>query len=222
MNVYVSESTIPNVGKGLFAARGIEKDECIVEYLGELLPPDQQPRNNRSNLYFDDGYTLCCHDDDFASFANDCINPPNESRKLIKSLRKYDPFYKRHLNAEINAEIQLDQESHKAFLYSRSLIKKDQEIFCHYGFLYWFNYEAFNFGFELEKEIERKGFPDDIFKYAGFHAYVKEFYPSSKEVEVSQSPSGYVVAIKFENNKGMILNMPKLSQFFDNAKGIES
>jgi SET domain-containing protein len=218
MNVYAGDSTISNVGKGLFAARDLLQDELIVEYLGELLSPDEQPRNSRSNLYFDDGYTLCCHDDDLASFANDCINPPVESRKIIKSLRKYEPFYKRHTNATINAEIHLDQDSHKAFLYSRSPIKKDQEIFCHYGFLYWFNHEAFNLGFELEKEIERNGFPDDIFKYAGFHAYVKEFYPSSKEIEVSQSASGYVVAIKFENNKGMILNMPRLSQFFDNFK----
>jgi SET domain-containing protein len=221
MNVYSKESNIPNVGKGLFAARDIEKDECIVEYLGDLLQPDQEPRSQRSNVYFNDGTILCCHDDDLASYANDCIKVPTEARKLLASLRKYKPFYEKHPNTQVNAEIHLEEEQHKAFIYSRTLIKKDEEIFCHYGFPYWFNHEAINVGFELEKEIERNGFPDDLFRYAGFHAYIKEFYPQSKEIDVTEVERGFVIAIKFENDKGIILQMPRLSKCFEKSERLE-
>lgn len=214
IKVYEGLSIIPNVGKGLFAARDIAKDEVVAEYLGELLPPDQNPKNERSNLYFKDGYTLCCYDNDLASYANDCIEAPKETRKLFSSLRKYEPFYKKYPKASINAEIHIEEDSHRAFLYARENIKKDEEIFCHYGFSYWFNYEALNFGFEMEKEIQRNGFPDDLFKYVAFHSYVKEFYPQSKTVESTETENGFVVAIKFEDDKGMILNMPKFSKFF--------
>jgi len=212
--VYEAESIIPNIGKGLFAARDIAKDEVIAEYLGELLQPDQELRSERSNIYFKDGTVLCCHDNDLASFANDCINSPTQPRKLIGSLRKHKPFYERYNKADLNAEIHLEESQHKAFLYAREDIKKDQEIFCHYGFSYWFNYEATNIGFELEKEIERNGFPDDLFKYAGFHAYLKDFYPQSKGMEYKENENGFIIMVKFEGDKGLLLQMPRLSQCF--------
>lgn len=212
--VYEGQSIIPNIGKGLFAARDIAKDEVIVEYLGELLKPDQKPRNDRSNIYFNDGTILCCHDNDLASFANDCIDAPTNPRRLIGSLRKSKPFYERYQGANLNAEIHLEEDQHKAFLYARQDIKKDEEIFCHYGFPYWFNYEATNIGFELEKEVERNGFPDDLFKYAAFHAYVKDFYPNSKGFEYKQGGQGFIVMVRFEGEKGLILQMPRLSQCF--------
>jgi len=212
--VYEGQSIIPNIGKGLFAARDIDRDDIIVEYLGELLKADQKPRNDRSNVYFNDGTILCCHDNDLASFANDCINAPTIPRKLMSSLKKYKPFYEIYPGANLNAEIHLEEKGHRAFLYARQDIKKDEEIFCHYGFAYWFNYEAINIGFESEKEIEKKGFPDDLFKYAAFHAYVKDFYPNSKGFEYRESPEGFVIIVKFENDKILVLNMPKLSQCF--------
>lgn len=214
LKVHSKNSEISGLGKGLFALQDIEKDEVIVEYLGDLLSPGNEPKNPRSNLYFKDGTILCCFDDDLASYANDCVKVPSEPRKLLLSLRKYKPFYEKHSSANLNAEIHLDEENHKAFLYARQNIKKDEEIFCHYGFPYWFNYEIINIGFNVEKEIKNKGLPDNLFKYSAFHAYVKEFYPQSNSVEVSESSFGFVVAIKFENNKGLVLNMPRISELF--------
>lgn len=215
--VYSDQSIIPNIGKGLFASEVIKKDEIIAEYLGVLLSPDQEPENERSNLYFKDGTVLCCKEDDLASFANDCINAPSIPRKLLLSLRKYKPFYERYPGAKLNSEIQLEEDQHKAFLYAREDIQKGEEIFCHYGFPYWFNYEATKVGFELEKETERNGFPDDLFKYAGFHAYVKNFYPNSKNFEYKEFDLGFVVTIKFEDDKVLTLNIPRLSRCFEKS-----
>lgn len=211
LSVYKDKSTIDGLGDGLFAKEDIKKDDPIVEYLGDLLTDTEELKNPRSNLYFKDGKILRCFDDDLASYANDCVKIPKEPRKLLASLRKYKPFYEKHSSANLNAEIHLEEEKHKAFLYARQDIKKNEEIFCHYGFLYWFNYEMINVGFNLEKEIEKNGLPDNLFRYSAFHAYVKEFYPQSLSLEVSEASYGYVVAIKFENNKGLVLNMPKIS-----------
>lgn len=218
MKVYLKESGIPNSGQGLFAAEDIEANSLIVEYLGDIVSPNETLKDSRSNLYFDDGYILHSHKDNLASFANDCVEAPVKSRKLIGSLKRNESFYKRFNGFKVNAEIDLDQKNHKAFLYSKFPIKKDEEIFCHYGFLYWFNHEAINFGFDFEKEIERKGLPEDIFKYRAFHLYVKEFYPGSTTLDVLKTEEGWSISINFEDGKKLLLNMPKISNLFGDFK----
>lgn len=198
-NVYVKESTIPNIGKGLFAKRNIKSDMIIVKFTGKLRMPHEKILSSRSNIYFVDGYVLECPISDLASFANDAIDFIKESRQLIKALQSTDPFYKKNNNTQINSYIKTNSKLHQAYLVSIRDIKENEEIFCHYGFQYWFKKEITEIGFLQEIEIEQNGFPEKIFKYPAFVNYLYEFYPKNIRFEIKQFKNMYVVIIYFDN-----------------------
>lgn len=186
--VYSKNSNIPNSGKGLFAKKYIKKGETIVEYTGSLKKLSAKTNSNRSLIYFEDGFILECPNDDLASFANDAINFNRQRRKLMAALKSNKPFYRIHTNARVNAELKTNVISHRAFLIAYENIEVGEEIFCHYGFDYWFRTEIQFIGFLEEDEIETNGFPEKIFEYPAFNSYVKEFYPKTTHVEISEIP----------------------------------
>lgn len=114
--LYIKDSTIPNIGKGLFTKTNIKTGSIIVEFMGILRKPNEPVLNSRSNIYFIDDYVLECLDTDMASFSNDAINFNEKSRYLIKTLNSLEPFYKKHSNIKINAHIIINNKSHLAFL----------------------------------------------------------------------------------------------------------
>jgi hypothetical protein len=88
---YVSESTIPQSGQGLFAIRRIKRGSVIAEFKGRLLKP------TRSTILFSDRHKFSCDEADQASFANDCICVPLARRKLTEALRSTTtPFFQLH------------------------------------------------------------------------------------------------------------------------------
>jgi len=195
--VYVDKSTIPKIGQGLFALKNIKKNSMIVEFKGVLHKSKGNIKTSRSNVYFYDGYVLECFPDDYASYANDAINFTGRKRKLMKTLKSSKPFYKKHKKAIVNAEIRTNDKTHRAFLFATTDIKKNEEIFCHYGFMYWFNEEKRR-GFLQEDEIDKYGFPVKIFKYPAFISYVKLFFPDYESHEIESFIFGYDFIIKLK------------------------
>lgn len=88
--MYEKESSVPNIGKGLFAKTNIKKGSIIVEFKGKLRKPNEHSliKDGRSNIYFEDDYVLECPENDLASYANDAINFTRKRRKLMETLRK--------------------------------------------------------------------------------------------------------------------------------------
>ena len=176
IKVYVKESAIPNIGKGLFAKINIQRGSIIAEFKGKLKTTKDNLASSRSNIYFHDECVLECPPTDLASYANDAVNFTGNRRKLMESLKSDIPFYKKYTNAKVNASIKINNNLHRAFLMADEDIVIDEEIFCHYGFMYWFQTEITTIGFLQEDEIEERGFPEKVFEYPAFLSYIKEFY----------------------------------------------
>ena len=212
IKVYSKDSTIPAFGKGLFAQTNITKGSIIVEFKGKLRHPDEQTTSSRSNIYFNDEYVLECPQNDLASFANDAINFTGTRRKLMKSLHSDQPFYTKHPNTKINATIKINDNLHRAFLIATENISANEEIFCHYGFIYWFKQEITISGFIEEDEIEENGFPEKIFEYPAFLSYIKHFYPDYVSHEIKPFRDTFDFIIHLSDGQCVIVNMENFSK----------
>jgi hypothetical protein len=93
--VYTKQSGIPSYGQGLFAGVDIKKGFIIDEYKGKVKSPGAKITSNRSNIQFADGFVLECSTNNLASFANDGINFPTETRQLMATLKSNKPFYEK-------------------------------------------------------------------------------------------------------------------------------
>lgn len=186
---YVKRSTLPNdtkhnLEKGLFAKKNIPNQSVIVEFIGKVTKNSKSKDESDSIVMFEDGSKLVCPNTDKASLARDPIKLPKFRRQLIKSLNSDVPFYDIHDNARINADIFIDNERHRVFLIASSNIKKHEEIFCHFGFPFWFTSELSQ-GFLQEEEIEENGFPETIHQYPAFISYLKKFYRTMINLEAN-------------------------------------
>ena len=207
---YVKESTIPNCGKGLFANKFIKEGQIIEYYTGIL--KKKNIIGTRSNIYFDDGTIMQCFDNDKASFANDAIKFDNKRRKLMETLKSEIPFYDTYPNICINAEINIINKRKKAYLKATKDIKPDEEIFCHYGFKYWLIQEL-QYGFLQEEEIEKNGFPDNIFHFPAFKKYVEKFYPDCIQCKVNQDENqDFMIVLECKFNKTLRIPIPNLKK----------
>jgi hypothetical protein len=212
IKVRFAPSTIPKCGTGLFAMTDIKKDSIIVEFKGKLRKPYEKLNSNRSNIYFNDESILKCPVNDLASYAQDAINFTGTRRFLMKALHSDIPFYEKHPNAKINAAIQLKDKLHRAFLIAEDDIINGEEIFCHYGFDYWFKREIGTIGFLQEDEIEEFGFPKKIYEHPGFLSYIKNFYPRYVRHEVKKFGNGRDFIIHLDNKQVIIMPMPNYAR----------
>lgn len=210
--VYYQDSNVKEFGKGLFAKEQIKKGSIVAEFKGKLLRPGEDPSNSRSNVYFNDEYILECPSNDLASFANDAINFTKQRRHLMESLLSDKPFYTKHPNTKVNAHIKTNSTTHRAFLIADCDIQINEEIFCHYGFSYWYKTEITKIGFLQEDEIDENGFPDDIYNYPAFFAYIKEFYPDYKNHEVKPFKDKYDdVIVDFNDGSHIVIMLERFS-----------
>jgi uncharacterized protein len=124
--LYISNSQIPNAGRGLFTAIPICKDEIISLFKGEILSnyeADERAKKGQ-NQYFinmldghimDSMYVKC-----FAKYAND---PEGSTKARFK----------------LNATITLD-DNNNICLVAQKNIQAGEEVFCRYGKRYWKKY----------------------------------------------------------------------------------
>lgn len=137
-------------------------------------------------------------------------------------MKKDKPLYKKHKKSTINATIKLHDNTHRAFLIALCDIKKDDEIFCHYGFMYWFFCEASDIGFLPEEELDKNGAIREIFKYPAFVKYIYEFFGDVDRIEyvpysqtttdvIIHHKTGGCVVMPLKNE--IIFDAVKLEQF---------
>jgi SET domain-containing protein len=202
LRAYVKESKIPNSGKGLFARDDIKKGLIIAEFKSVVKEMGNLTQT-RSNIFFNDNKILECYLDDVASFANDAIHFTKVQRKIMESLNSREPFYKKYKNCEINATIKLYENAHRAVLVATQDILKDSEIYCHYGFDYWFKNEGNDVGFIPDKDlIAAKGEIHELYRYPGFLSYIGEFYHDIVKIEYKPYDKNTTDVILHHNSGG--------------------
>lgn len=221
-NVFVDKSKLSSHNDlndpnhfGLFANINFKKGEIISYYKGTLVHPKTKDNScdNNKTISFQDGYKLKCNDDSEILFVKDCIKFPFESRKIYETLNKNEPYYDIQtgfsFNSEIEMEIDTDKKIHKAYLVATNDINKGDEIYCHFGFLYWFDKEMRN-GFLHEKEYEEKGFPYDFYNYKSFELYLEKFYKDyNNKYEISEENDIKTIKIHLKNDKYTYISFPK-------------
>jgi len=125
----------------------------------------------------------------------------------MEALKSDEPFYAIHKNAKVNAAIDMDDRRHRAFLVAKQDIQKDEEIFCHYGFIYWFTQELQN-GFLQEDEIDEHGFPETFHQYPAFINYLKAVYPECTRVTAAVRKDHSEVFVHYEGTAGVCIPIP--------------
>jgi len=66
-------------------------------------------------------------------------------------------------------------------------------------------------GFLEEEEIEKNGFPSNIYIYKGFKKYIDEFYPGNLGLSIDELNNEII--IKLKDNKSIIAPMKNLNKF---------
>jgi hypothetical protein len=84
--------------------------------------------------------------------------------------------------------------------------------------MYWYKTEIKKVGFLQEDEIDKNGFPDNIYDYPAFISYIKEFYPKYVSHEIKPFKENYDVVLHF--NDGHFITMP-MEKFADKIERIE-
>uniref|UniRef100_A0A6G6ABR9 SEt domain-containing protein n=1 Tax=Borely moumouvirus TaxID=2712067 RepID=A0A6G6ABR9_9VIRU len=214
--IYIKESTIFDGGKGLFAKKNIKINTVIGEYKGRFCQTTSQIKNSRSIIYFNDNTFLECSQDNLVSYANDCINFLGKPRKIIEALETDKPFYFKHVNTIINSTIKINTKLHRAFLISTTEIPINQEIFCHYGFSYWYDLEIRKIGFLQEEKINQIGFPKEIFRYPAFRKYIEEFYPDCDDIEIKLAGKDHNIILHFGPDQHIVIVLKNYSDFYNN------
>lgn len=191
----VKPSTIPNAGEGLFALEDIPKGTKIAEFKGLL----NKRFETKSIVYFNDGAKLFCFSDCIASKANDCVKIPSQKRSFKEMFEGENPLYESHTETGPNANIDLDDKNHRAYLVSKRLIKKDEEIFVHYGFMWWIKTERNTIGFTGTSFIFD---PRKFFDYIPVQKYMKIFYPDAIKTQVGCYKGQWEAAILMSEENG--------------------
>lgn len=115
----IKKSTIPDGGKGLFAARDYKKNEVIARYTGDLVSTDTD------NGYQGSKYVL----ELTQTVAIDAARTNTAEGRMINDARGSG-----HRN---NARFSANQANKTAVLRAERNIKKGEEFFCSYGSSYW-------------------------------------------------------------------------------------
>lgn len=230
-NVYVAESSIKDAGKGLFAKRDIKKGTRFLEFTGKIINnPTPEEIDDRSSIAFGDGSILRSTKKDLATYVNDLIDFPKEKRNLYESLLKDEPYFKKHPNTEINCTISGIGPNKKVFMVATKDIAKDSELFCHYGFQYWFFSEFKKKNVYIMKKDVPKLVDSKLFKYPAVVRYFEEFYPECSEITIKKSPEEVISLVmkfkdpmKFKDSEHIKVNMTNpfcREMFFRNMLGL--
>lgn len=120
-HLYVAESTIPNIGMGLFTKEEIKKGTLIIEYIGDVTNWEEV-RYDASNAYIyfvNEDYVINAKDrpEVIARYANDAYGLTR-----VNGLNNNSRF--------INIEGRI-------YIKSTRLIKAGSEILVNYGKDYW-------------------------------------------------------------------------------------
>lgn len=201
--VYKKESNIPNIGLGLFAGENIKKGSLIAEFTGTKT---SNPTDQWSVVHFNDDTYIQCNKSNLASYANDIILFPQKRRDFVDLIDNKRHLYQSYNDQSPNAHVYQNDTLIRAWLKANRDIKKDEEIFVHYGLAFWFIKEMAldNSDDTVDTQVR---FPSYIFKSESFKKYVNKFYPNVTEILPGKIDGIEAVTLKTGDTGGFVMNM---------------
>jgi SET domain-containing protein len=202
--VYKKQSNIPNAGFGLFAGEDIKKGSLITEFTGLKTA---KPTDTWSVIYFYGDKHIQCGKSNLASYANDVILFPTKRRDFVELVNNNEELYQSYNNQSPNSQIYQNDKLLRAWLKAERDIKKDEEIFVHYGLQFWFKTEM-QLKEDTDTDETRVGIHQNLFRTESFKKYVNKFYPTVIEIEPETINGMEVVKLKTDNlGGGFIMDM---------------
>ncbi len=148
--VYVKNSSVSNGGKGLFAKKIIRKNEPVVMYHGTKIDHDvlyewyeigNEEYNANKNLIrgTPHGYSILgnLHEKNI----NLCGVYVNDYSKFVidnfESEKNYYDIIKNYTKTNEKCNLIVDDSGEYPVYYAKRRIKKNEELFVHYGIGYW-------------------------------------------------------------------------------------
>lgn len=207
--IYVKKSKVMNYSLGVFAKEDIESGSIIGKFNGFVGDSSKNYDKFFPIIAFEDETTFYCSYNDILCNLQDPIDFPKEKRKLVETLEKDEPFYKLFPGTRINSGIKTYERYKKdVFLVAIEDIKKDEEIYCHFGFWRWFENEKDNF--EIEASIEYQ-IPKDIVTYPAFKRYITTIYPNGKDFVVCLNGETYCIMIPCSKQFSTGMFVPRIT-----------
>lgn len=209
--VYKKISNIPDIGYGLFAGEDIKKGALITEFIGKKTILSKVT-DNWSTLSFYDDKCIQCDKSNLASYANDCIILPKNKRNLLKIMKSEEQLYNSYDNLPPNAEIYQNDTLLRAWLKASRNIKKDEEIFVHYGLPFWIKTEAAlrESESELDEYDGKFVVPSEILKSESFKKYVNAFYPDITKITIKNTDGVDIALLETVDKGGLLFSMDML------------
>lgn len=200
--VYKKISNIKDIGDGLFAGEDIKKDSYICEFKGKKIN-HSQVSDSWSVIYFFDKYRTCiqCDKTNLASYCNDIITFKKD-RNMLKDIVDGKPIYESYNNLSPNCYILQDDKKIRAWLVATRDIKKDEEIFTHYGIHYWLATEL-----KIPEINKYCKLPSNFFHTKSFREYVKIFYPDVIKIDPKIINNQYVVSLETKDGAGYVFDL---------------
>lgn len=141
----IKTSTIPNAGLGIFTKKTYKSGDWITDYPGKYVKLNQYQKliNKRdfNTLYYSiynqlNGKTLIGNSQ-FKSDTSQCGHLINDVSNIT-----YDEIFdnnkiKEYINSKKNTNVEFIISGDKVELFASKDIPKNQELFAHYGVMYW-------------------------------------------------------------------------------------
>lgn len=164
--IYKKKSNIKYGGDGIFAKQYIEKNTPVIIYFGELIE-----KNTIADMYIENKENYIkniapyIRDTEFKDFVIDgsiCKNIENLNLNLcgylVNDYEKIEKINQYSINKYNNSKkycnLEIKETKDFPIYYSTKDIKKNQELFAHYGIGYWLLQNNCNIS-NLKKYIEK-------------------------------------------------------------------
>lgn len=160
----IKDSTIPGIGKGVFACEDIPAGEIITDYLGRFVNTKKEKTTEYENdraiqppmclemledLIKDEDKAIIYVGDPTVSYGpwiNDCIVYKKYELEDYKEIFRNGWMFLKHkindkqLDYNVKFEYLPDEEKKKLNIMIKSItdIKAGEELFVSYGYIYWF------------------------------------------------------------------------------------
>ena len=141
----IKTSTIPNGGLGIFAKKIYKKGDWITDYPGKYVNSNQYEKlmnKGDFNTYY---YSIfnqfnnktLIGDSQFKSDISQCGHLINDINNITYNEIFDNDKIKEYIYSKKNTNVEFVIDGDKIQLFARKNISKNEELFAHYGVMYW-------------------------------------------------------------------------------------
>lgn len=141
----IKKSTIPNAGLGIFAKKTYKKGDWITDYSGKYVNSKQYEKliNERDfntlyySIYNQSNNKTLIGDSQFKNDISQCGHLINDISNINYNEIFDNNKIKEYIYSKKNTNVDFVIDGDKIQLFARRNILKNEELFTHYGVMYW-------------------------------------------------------------------------------------